>query len=487
MATETLPKLEDLLQDRFPQNKIKLQISDSNGYVVGIDDFVMSSRIIDRPFFPKASFTQGELYVTGKFEDLVQKTLIESGTRRYSGLHAYSHIERDVENAFKFANQVGINLDYITTIALIGHDVIEDHKEVNKLLNNWYDASATGKIEDIRNIEFELESKREQIRQILETNLFNYIKDSPSDSTEKRELRLKSKQAVRIIYQLTRFPENSLYATSMQFQMSIIGNEHIGNSYRRIIAKLSDRISNNEEIGPKYNLKSMEAMRVFLNDTSKGNYISEEFRNRFGTNLLDGEDMPPAEIVSNVVNNVFVLHFVNERLNQFYNNAVYKPNSNELEGLVKVTEHLKNKLIEVSITNLDRAINIYEKGPFNEKGGLRIGGISQIRERITGDIELYRKFGFYEGVTINGFLMDWIGYDAGGGTSVRSLDNDMRDRADVYRTARHLKELIPDFSSTVPGKQFTLNNLNQFLKLLAGPDQVSGLTGMTRYNKSVAY
>src|SRR3989338_7995072 len=130
--------LGGLVSGLFRQHRNYTARVSSRGIVVDFgNDLEIASSIIDRSYFVPEWFTPSELEILARFEGLTQIVMRESGPRRHSGLHAYSHIDNDAATAFDIAKQAGVSLDFVTILVILGHDGIEDAVEVRRLLHEW--------------------------------------------------------------------------------------------------------------------------------------------------------------------------------------------------------------------------------------------------------------------------------------------------------------------------------------------------------------
>jgi len=503
MRQDTRDGLEGIVSASPPAISVT---TSSNGFIVNVGDLQIASSILDRDYFVNDWFTEPQLYIIKKFDEFVQQSMKEAGTRRYSGLHAYSHIDRDVETAFRLAKRAGVPLDFITIIALLGHDLIEDDKEVAGLLSDWYGASVASEHETMKSLKKTLEETRIRKRDNIEQNLHRYASDTGAASNQKEELLKDMDHAVRIIYQVTRFPEERVYARSMQFQFSRIKNEAIENMLRRFMVKSCDRISNLEEVCPLYGPEVMGAVAGILDGTLLDNDAGKDFRNRLSHIRTDATEMPPSERVGNAFNSLFVLDFMNQSLNKYAAGIADGSYGARSKELIKLVEANKAEIIKATVGLLDSVISKYENDA-------TITQRDRLKAEITDEIERFAQSGFYHMVTLDGFINKWLGYDAGGRNKTAALDISSETKAEVYRTARHLNYLIgmyamfgkkdqikrfrrdplmsapPDLMSAPDAYDpkrhdyFTLDKLNPFLQLMVGPEQVTGLLGRLRHQQ----
>jgi len=428
-----------------PHRNYNARVS-SRGLVVDFGNGLeIASSIIDKSYFVPEWFTERELEILARFEGLTQRVAKESGPRRHSGLYAYSHIDRDAETAFNTAKQAGVSLDVVTTLALLGHDSIEDAVEVRRLLDEWERALITGTgYDNLKSKAQELSKKREEIRDRYTWELYRYLDQTGARGTERNVLRKAIDAAVRLMYHLTRFQDELPYALSMEFQFARQGNESLENMIRRANVKLWDITSNHREVRPLLP-DVMGQIKLAFNDRSTvtGNYqdgrqvgyvIGQELADRFG-GVGDGAEMPPAVRVVNAFNSMFALQYLHETLNRYGTDIEAGKYGNRARELLELTKVSKKSMIEATLALLNSTIEIYESKR----------EISEIKDRVDGIIKRAKMGRFYYQVTLDGIINDWLVYEAGGRRRTESLDRSTEGRREAYTTARHLHESVQMF------------------------------------------
>lgn len=446
MTTATLKGGLETILSQFEQKKYGVNVSNSGELVVDFDDGPqISTSVIDKDYFIKEWYTPAQLEVISQFEDLTQRILKESGPRRYSGLWAYSHIDRILETAFNLAGQNGVRLDFVTLLAIMGHENIEDDPEVRTKYREWKLAFGEGNVGEIEKIDAELKGLRDKKKDDLGKQLSLYILASSADTRERGELRSDTATAVRIMDQVTRFQEERPYMGSMGFQYRRVSNEKPINMLRRAIVKNCDFICNFLERGLLYSPHTMRQINKAFKDASEvlilynGDYhkvtekrgIGDLLKDRLGEFRNYGVDMPTSVMVLNAFNSLFPLHYLNTTLND-YGDSIKEPDESGKLSLVKAS---KTQMVENVCELLDTAISIYESDKM----------ILREKERIDSKVEGLKDTRYFYEITWGGDVFEWIKNELLGRQYVESLDKSPKTKVKVYEFARYLREVIGMF------------------------------------------
>ena len=159
-----------------PKSGYTVEISPEGRLVVNfINGPQITSSVINRDYFVREWFSEKQLDIFLKLEDLMQATMKESGPRIYSGLYGPSHVERGLETAFRIAKQAGVSLDDIIMYGIVGHDVIEDNREVRELQQQWGEAVIVNDPKQIASLERDLKVTRIKVKTNIEKELLRHL------------------------------------------------------------------------------------------------------------------------------------------------------------------------------------------------------------------------------------------------------------------------------------------------------------------------
>ncbi len=438
--------LEGIAQRLWQDPRYNATISPRGRLIVPFDGYIIGS-ILDKGYFVGEWFKEPQLDIAAKFEDSTQNTLRSLSPRRYSGLYPYSHIDRDVEEAFKMAKQAGVPLDFVILITLIGHDRIEDDASIRALHEKWEKTAIEGN--EQKRLEYADALDRERVRLInqLERELTGYIPHYVRGIV-RDTLRSDIEKAVRLIFDLTRFSNELPYALSMAHQYTRDGNEHLSQTLRRIFVKNADRIGNMKDTHP-LPAQVMEQMDMAFNDertvvaalTGKDikYVVGKELRERYGSINLNSKGMPAANMVATAFNSIFPLHYSNQTFNRHAQNIIlgkYGGNREQLKQLLELAILSRNEMSAVTAELLQSAIARYQK---------KHREVRLVKPQVDDEVKRKQTGSFYDKVTLDGFVKDWLLYDAGGKEFIESLDATPEQRIKNYRTARHMTVVIPRF------------------------------------------
>ena len=471
----------------------------------------IATSVIDRDYFVKEWFKPSELEVAARFEESTQQVLKALGSRVYSGLPQYSHIDRETELIFEIAKNADVPLDLRILLAAIGHDRIEDHPNIRAVRDEWENAVINGNHEKIRDLGEQLTDLRNSTRTRMEKELLGYLNNIGGISKDERHsLRNDIIHAVKRIYHLTRFSDDIPYAISMGFQYTRRQSESLDNTFRRFLIKNCDRIVNLREMGALYSDDVMRQIAMAFDDeqiVSSKDYagngsrevtyrVGEELTKRLGKVREYGVEMPATVKIGTGFKSMFPLQYLNNTLNYLAGRVSLDARSSEL---LKLVEHSKGKMIEATGNSFDSAIAMYESDPdiFGMKGA------------VDSEVERNKRDMFYFRVTLDGSIKDWIIYDAGGRKFVEALDNIPYRKPEFYRQAMHFREnismfglfyekgkvdgmgrsdLITDPSVAYDPKKhdyFTMQGVDNLLRLMRG-DDFHQIVGRLKYQLGLA-
>lgn len=401
---------------------------------VRVDSFELGS-IFDTNLYEKYEIQLGglnddEMAVARKFERDVMDLFRTKKPRRHSGLPAYSHMINDAAVALDAAIETKTPLDFVIFLAIIGHDYIEEHPDVERLQKEWEEAAYNADIRTLISTGEKLSSKREEIKNELETRLMGYI-PSGTDGLRRSNLRRDIQAGVRIIYELTRFSDQMPYPLSMGHQFRRDGNENVSNLLKKAFSKLSDRISNVGEFAPDY--ERLEKFQKMYEDKDTGRFL----RGNFGEINPNASEMPAAIKVGTAFRSLFPLHYINETINTYgerIHNGEFGENDRKL---LKLVLYARNRTIDESITLLRSAIEWYEGNNKIPKG---------YKEEVSNNIELNIKLDYFDGITRDGFANDWLLHDIVGRRKYTEMDISTEGRKEAYKVARELEVVFKMFN-----------------------------------------
>jgi hypothetical protein len=408
---------------------------------VNVNDFHIGY-IVDAPFFDKAlvdpdqESIDAKIQIMADFEDYNQRILKESGSRRYSGLHSYSHIYGDMQIAFELAKDADVPVGFVTSLDIIGHDGIEERRKIKELENEWEKAliAIPPDYNRMKNLSYELKSERDKARAETEQYLVSSLGKTAIKGLSREKIKRDIVMATDIMLDVTRFPDKYPYPISMARQYKKkSGGEGLLRVGTRSFVRTADRINNLREFEPFPNLS--ELADIFDScDTSDVYTVGDELKERYGTIRRNAMAMPPAIMVVTAVRSVFPLHFLNETLNT---NAEHlsKAQGRILEQF-RLLEYGKKKMIKATLDLLDSAQRTYESNK---------SLTPNLRDDVSREID-YKKGGsyFYE-MTWEGPAGRWIIYDGVGREFIEKLDEHSRGMVSVYRDARDISTLVPMF------------------------------------------
>jgi hypothetical protein len=397
--------------------------------------------IIDSHYFVKEWFTGPQLEIASKFEDSTQQILKHVGPRKYSGLYQYSHIDRVAENTFNMAKEVDVPLDFVILLLIIGHDREEDDPKIRQLYDQWKDAVNIGDNERRETYGKELSHERTRVRGTIEEELLGYSSEITGIKNKKVITSLENdiKAAVNLISDITRFSDQRTYASSMDHQYHKVGRENIAHTLRRVIVKNSDRSSNIGEIGLLLPYDIMGQIGMAFNDkTVIDDYVvGEELRRRFGDIRIEERRMSNAIQVYTSFKSIFPLQYFNETRNQ-YATRIGGGNNKRTKDLLTLATLSTARLVQDSGELAESAFRSYEGSDNNIR--------KRVKSEVDGEIEALKQGMWYDRATLGGIVEYWLLNGQRGSRSIESLDKNPDQKAQIYRTARHLVEIFPRYN-----------------------------------------
>lgn len=430
------------------------------GLIVRLDGIdLISSSVIDRSYFPKKEFKDYELELITEFERFVQETYRKLGSRKYSGMPWWYHIDSDVRTSFEIANsefklpggevylpKTKVNLEDV--LVLLGHDYIEDDEEIRGKIHEWEESTKAGDHNQRQRFDAELRVMRRNKASTTYDFLSQVVKRIVGSYGlrigEIEKLENIVERVPKLIHDLTRFSNENAYPVSMQYVYSRqfldkegTQAEPLISTLKRINAKSPDRCSNNEEQGPIYPVDIMEQLGLAWSDTSKyGDYIPIDVLSRLGTVRLSSKEMSPAVKVATAFNNFWCCQFGNSTMN-LYRNEIFSSGEDHVMALNTYRKGRK-LLIKSSLALLSSAIKQYESERFIHK---------HIQAAVESDIEQDKKSDYFFQVTSDGIIKDFVLYDTGGMGYLERLDKDKPTRAKIYDAAKRLAVEMPLFEN----------------------------------------
>ena len=466
---------------QVPRNYTPI-ISPGGRLVVTFDNGFQVGSIVDKDYFVEQWFKPYEVEIAARFEDSTQQNLKKLGPRNNSGLHQYSHTDRVAQAAFETAKQADVPLDFKFLLMAIGHDgAIEDYPSMRELYNKWELAVNIGDTEGRESISRELNRERVRLRGSIEDELLKYSSEITGIGWwERRSLENNIRTSAGLISDVTRFFEQRIYASSMDHQYHKVGREGLDDTLRRVIFKNSDRGRNINEIDSLFLSDVMIRIDMAFNDDSayEGYVIGEELRRRFGDVRVKGVKMSNAVQVYNAFKSIFPLQYFNETRNDYGVDIESGKYGRRTKDLLKLAVLSTTRLIEDTKELAKSAFKSYEASD------------SSIRDRtkpeVDDRIERFREGTFYDRATLGGVIEYWLLNEQRGSKFIESLDRNSTERAQIYRTARHLFEMISRYGTFYdpngderrkllddpelynPGKHryFTLQNFDSLIKLM---------------------
>lgn len=441
---------------------------------------LITSSILDRDYFVKDWFTAPELEVIARWDESVQRVMKEKGTRIYSGLPYYLHVDRVVQNLFEAGKAVNVPLDYKILIEGIGHDRIEDDKRIGALEERWEKALNENDYKKRLIFEEQLKVERAKVKGEVEGELLQYDSDTGVKGQEREKLERDTRIAVNQIKNVTRFSNERVYASSMGYQFQRIGREPLEQMLGRFPVKNSDRNENQIEYGLMLPLKRMQQLEIAFKDASViENYVvGEELRKRFNGVSLEAKGMPLAIRVQTAFKSVFPSHYQNETIDRYEQGILAGRYGDRTTGLLKLSRFTEASMIKSAVELLMSAVKSYE---FDKD-------IANRKEEVDKEIkDLKGEGSYYYKVMAGGPIEYWLLRDPRGRKFIQALDKDPEEKFNVYRSARHFIELMPMFGmfyehkdeSETPvllsdpviydprkHKYFALKNLDEMMKVL---------------------
>lgn len=459
----------------------------------GKNDFNVNTSIIDRDYFIKDWYSPVELELIARFERSTQKIMSLASPRKYSGMYPYSHIDNVVENVFNFASQKNpitfeksTRIDLSTVIVAIGHDRIEDDPRHKDMLAEWYGAVKEGNNKRRKELSLSLYNLRKQLCDEIKEELFGYLEDIrkkngkiPNHNYIKRQIR----EAAELIYGLTRFSDEHPYSISMGEVYKRKKGESPRTAFKRGLLKNCDRIANGTETEPQEaeviewldsKFKSDQAIEINGEVYKLGEFLT----GRLGKVSTKAEAMPESVRLQVAANSIFPLHFSAETINDYNRNRSrgrnYARGSDSYMGLAILS---RARLLDVTISLLDSAIEAYEKDP----------DIIKEKDRIDKSIQNKKSGDYFKRITVPGSISKLIVYDVGGQKVIREFDKLPENRVHHYEIAREVRESLPNFrlfydpTETKDGKSQYIGDLAKYdprkhrFWTLPGVDQLTGL------------
>ncbi len=435
------------VQQKIHPLPYKTMISPYGGLIVDVDGYRISS-IFDTYAFKESLelfprwIDEYEIEIAQRFEEYVQNILKSSGPRKYSGLHAYSHIVRDFEETHKASKKAQVPLDLIILLTTEGHDAVEDDPEFRELYKKWEITLIDGHHQERQKLEEIIASTIVRKVDAIENELLSYIPPNVRGNL-REDLRRYIGIAKRLISDMTRWTTRYPYAFSMGHQYGRDGAEQLSQTFRRMVAKDADGTSNMLEIGLIFEKEATlrGIVEAFSDDKTivNGYRVGEELRKKYGGIRNYGVEMPLAVRVEKAANSIYPSHFSNSTFNR-YSQEVLESSDERTKQLLKLAMVGRDARVETTLRLLKPTSNHYEE---------RYEEVRAIKDDVEKEIANKRHSTFYDRITLNGVIKDWLLLDGGGSKYIEFLENHPQKgpefRQKAYASARHLMEVFPRF------------------------------------------
>jgi hypothetical protein len=472
-----------------------VDVSPRGNLIVTIGNKQIATSVIYRDYFVHEWFSPEMLYIFSRYEERTQQLHKAEGPRKYSGLHAYNHIDIVFESLFSLAqlpNPVtGNNLtwiDFPTLIGAMGHDNIENREEYKKKLDQWRDAVEEGNRDDRIRLNIELATIRERLKKeefgILKGYLTEVRNSRARDRSNFKGLDRDLGFAVELIDSVTRRFHEDPYAISMGKAYQI-GRQNPLQASRKILIKNADRIANGLEFEPREEMPGIvgafgDEVVVWKGNGGIDVTLREEFLNRFGEINAGAQPMPRAVRLQTAANSIFPLHYGGETINIINERMSKKTRyAKGTSGYVGLAILSRERLLNVAKDLVDSSIELYE--------GDRL--IRKKREQVDREIAEKNQTDstYFERATSPGTLQTLMVYDAGGTKFIVLIDKEQRRSQQNYRMAREVREMLPKFGRFFDpeiggaGNRRYLSDVDQFdpkkhrFWTLPGMDELIGL------------
>lgn len=411
-------------------------ISEEGRMVVSVGDFKISG-IFDTDKFAESIeqfprwLSPHEHDIASRFEESTMHEFRDLGPRIYSGMPAYSHIVRDAVEAMKISGNSKIPLDFIILIAIIGHDRIEDDKEVKRLEGEWRQAALSGDNALRINKAKELSSAREAKKDAIRAELLQYVPTKIS-GLERTKIYGQINEAVSIIYGLTRFFDENPYAFSVGDQYTVMKdlnikidpnrhpNEHPNTTFRRMIAKDADIISNIHERGL---LVEPNIMRGVVAAFARRDEMGQTARDLYGPVVYPKESMPQVVQVKIAFQSMYPLHYGNETFNALAPQIFGVLGESRTADLMRLAMRSHREMGLATLALRDSATRSYEQ----------LRHIRGIKPRVEREVESMKGTRFYDSIDITGPAVDWLLRDPLSKAYLKKLDSYKIFREENYR------------------------------------------------------
>ena len=375
--------------------------------------------------------------IASKFEGATMHEFKSLVPRIYSGMPPYFHIVMDAVEAMRISNSANIPLDFVILLAIIGHDRIEDSKDVKQLLIEWKQAALNGNHALRTNAALSLSEARERKRDAILRELMGYISGNVAGQ-ERTDLEGQIQEAVYIIYGLTRFSDQDPYAFSVgdqytQMKFLSAGRtqsvEHPKATFKRMIAKDADRISNMIERGM---LVEPSVMRYIVKVFNAKDELGHAVRELYGPIKYTKDRMPEIVQARMAFESMYPLHFGNETFNYLAPQILGTLVGSRTADLMRLAIEGHRKMGKTTLALIDSATEGYEK----------FKHIRRLKPRIDVEVEDMRHTQFNHRIDIDGPARDWLLRDPWSKGDLERFDSYKFNREENYRALRLYRGVV---------------------------------------------
>lgn len=431
--------------------------------VITLDDITLGS-IFGSPVYKQTETAFGNWLpdhqkemIYGAEEAVIKDSM--QTQRRHSALPTSSHPLRNLERILEASLETGIRPDFVLVVGTLWHDRIEDSPEVKYNEKMWQDALVRGDIPGIAKYAGELKKARTRIKEVLERELTGYIPTYVHGAL-REQTKNYVQQAVRLVYDLTRFTDQNPYALSLRHHFSRAGSEPLEYTFRKMILKPADKTNNNDETDPLY-LEILQQLRMVAKNTKTirgykdseeiSYVVGQEFARRFGNLPEEGIPMSAARRVINAANNFPGFQYANLTFNRYSREVANGHHGKRARELMTLARYLIDGMIASTLRLDETAIKIYESD----------AQILKRKPEVEAHVAYKRTTDYKDRVTANGFLIPNLRLDAGEKEKIDEMDKDPDQRLVFYENALDIKESAPRFSTffdpSVKPRMYTAN------------------------------
>lgn len=434
-----------------PQPKYKASISPRGQLVLTLDDITLGS-IFDSPLYREADyrFKGHSAWLTDYQKEILFRVEgdapsdFKSNQRVNSGKPGWTHVYGMVEDSLKLSLRTEIPLDFIIFLTELLHEKIEEAPVMKERYKIWLGALKDGDERKLADYDAKLREARTALQLRLAEDVKSYISSLVKGST-RASLVSDIDKTVRLVRALTRDRNINPYYVSMRFAYTVDGNEGLDQTLRKMLVKNVDGSYNLREIDP-ISAEQMAQLRMAFGDPCRlvgdGNngqqieyIVGEELRKKFGSLDKDGIAMSAAARIDNAAKRIAAFHYQNRTLSRYAAEAFQTENGRTAQ-LYALTRLSRDEMVQAAVSCLESAIGIYRG---KEE-------VQREEERVKQLVDHRRGTTYFDRLTAQGDVKDWLLLDIAGGEFIRSLDDTPEDRIRNYEAAMMLLELVPRFS-----------------------------------------